>query len=151
LSRLRVRRMESEDIEYSLRGNTLRVYYYMLSKGGSLGVRELQRALGFKSPSAALYHLRKLVEMGLVERSEDGEYRVVREVKVGVLKYFVKLGRLRLPRFLVYAVFSTSFLVSYVILYPQTLSPHNLIALIVGIVSTAVLWYEAYRAYRELP
>jgi len=51
--------MDEKKIESELRGNTLKVYWYMLEHGGesSVGVREIQRALGFSSPTLAAYHL----------------------------------------------------------------------------------------------
>ena len=41
------------DLEPELRGNTLRVYWYMLQQGKSVGVREVQRAISMSSPSVA--------------------------------------------------------------------------------------------------
>ena len=145
---------EEAELEARLKGRTLQVYWYALKAGDSghgIGVREVQRALGFKSPSVALYHLEKLRELGLLTKTKTGEYHVAKEVKVGLLKFFVKLGRFRFPRFLLYAVFSTSLLIAYVILYPQTLTPHNLMALLFGITSSLILWYETIKALRETP
>jgi len=83
--------IDEEKIESELKGNTLRVYWMLLrSSNGLVGVREVQRSLGFSSPALAAYHLEKLKELGLV-RKDDGEYRLVREVKVGVLKQFTKI------------------------------------------------------------
>ncbi len=50
--------MSDRELEAELRGKTFRVYAYMLMRGKpSYGVREIQRALGFSSPSVAAYHL----------------------------------------------------------------------------------------------
>jgi len=142
---------ESE-LEAKLRGKTLQVYWYMLRGGGrSFGVREVQRALGFRSPSVALHHLEKLRELGLVEKKATGDYQVAREVKVGFLKLFLKVGGFRFPRFLLYAAFSTSLLAAYLTFYPQDLSLHNLMALAFGFFATVILWYEALKALREAP
>jgi DNA-binding transcriptional ArsR family regulator len=137
-----------------LQGKTLRLYLYLVKSGGgtSFGVRQVQRALGFKSPSIALYHLERLRDLGLVAKdATSGEYRLVKEVDVGVLKLYVKVSRFRLPRFLLYAVFTTSLMVSYLVLYPRTLSPHDLFALLVGSSATAILWYEVFRTLRDAP
>jgi Uncharacterized protein conserved in archaea len=83
--------MEREDELYKLRGKTLQVYIYMLRAGRPVGVRELQRALGFSSPSVA-HHLEKLREMGLVLRDEGNRYLVQEKVDVGILKMFVLVG-----------------------------------------------------------
>ncbi|HYR04427.1 MAG TPA: hypothetical protein VEO75_03480, partial [Nitrososphaerales archaeon] len=47
-------------IEYELRGKTLKVYMYILKQGKPVGVREVQRELGFSSPSVAYHHIEKL-------------------------------------------------------------------------------------------
>ena len=38
---------EKAKIEYELRGKTLKVYLYVLKQGKPVGVREVQRELGF--------------------------------------------------------------------------------------------------------
>ena len=64
---------DEEIIESELKGKTLLVYMYILkSSDPTVGVREVQRALGFSSPSVSSYHLNKLHELGLVD-SERGE------------------------------------------------------------------------------
>ena len=81
---------------YKLRGKTLQVYLYLLRRGEAIGVRELQRILGFSSPSVAHHHLEKLKDMGLVSRDDRGRYRVVEKVDIGILKMFVMIGGLSL-------------------------------------------------------
>ena len=138
-------------IESELKGKTLLVYLHLLkSSQSSIGVREVQRSLGFSSPSVAAYHLNKLQELGLVE-SERGDYRLVREVKVGVLRQFVTLGGVMLPRFLFYAVLMTSMLVTYILQFPMTLSRQNLTTIMMGAVPSAILWYETIKIWREKP
>ena len=142
--------MSDRELEAELRGKTFRVYAYMLMRGKpSYGVREIQRALGLSSPSVAAYHLTKLERMGLVGK-RLGEYYVAKEVDVGVLRQFMKVGRLRFPRCSFYAVLITSMLVTYVLTVPQTFSVHNVVALAVGITSSAFLWFETFKAWREL-
>lgn len=140
-----------EEIEHKLHGKALQVYLYLIRSGSneSYGVREIQRALGFKSPSIASYHLEKLRELGLLAKDEKGDYRVVKEVNVGLLKLYIKIGELRLPRFLLYACFITSMMVTYLLTYPQTLGSHNLFALLVGLSSLIILWYETFKVLKE--
>ena len=81
--------LDDEKIISELKGNTLRAYWALMnSKEGVSGVRELQRRLGFSSPALASYHLNKLADMKLVVK-ERGDYRLVREVRVGILKQFL--------------------------------------------------------------
>ncbi len=76
--------IDEDEIVSKLKGNTLRVYWALLSTDdGIIGVRELQRELGFSSPALAAYHLNKLVDFELAV-NERGDYRLVKEVKVGV-------------------------------------------------------------------
>jgi predicted transcriptional regulator len=44
----------------------------LLLKNDEVGVRELQKVLGFKSPSTAKHHLDRLVELGLAEKTLNG-------------------------------------------------------------------------------
>ncbi len=88
-------RKSDDDPVLKLGGTALRVYMYLLSRGKEpVGVRELQRALGFKSPSTAKHHLDRLVELGLAKRVSGGEYIAV-EHKSGPFTLFIRLtGRL---------------------------------------------------------
>ncbi len=138
-------------VEAELKGKTLLVYMHLLrANRPSVGVREVQRALGFSSPSIAAYHLNKLKDLGLVE-SERGDYSLVREVKVGVLRRFVTLGGFMLPRLLFYAVLVTTMLATYILRFPMNLSRYNISTLLMGAVPTVILWYETLKVWRERP
>jgi hypothetical protein len=145
--------MASEDavIESELKGKTLLVYMYMLrSPTEAVGVREVQRELGFSSPSVSSYHLTKLLELGLIE-NVYGDYKVVKEVKVGVLRQFVTLGGVMLPRYLFYAVLVTTMIVTYLIQRPFYPSPESITTLVMGLVPAIILWYETVRIWRDKP
>jgi hypothetical protein len=63
-----------------------------------------------------------------------------------------RLGRLVLPRYLFYAVMFSSMLVTYLLVYPQSLANvHNAVALLFGALACLVLWYEAVQVYRAAP
>jgi predicted DNA-binding transcriptional regulator len=139
-------------IESELKGKTLLVYWYFLKSPETMtGVREIQRSLGFSSPSVAAHHLEKLLSLGLIEKTKTGEYYLVQQVKVGMLRFFTKMGRFLVPRYLFYSVWLTTMLISYMILYVPTGDVHNLVALIFGISSSLVLWYETFRLWKEKP
>jgi len=138
-------------VDAELKGNTLRVYVYALKKR-RVGVREVQRALLMSNPSLAQYHLNKLKELGLVAEN-NGEYEVVGEVKVDVMRDFLRLGTLIVPRFIFYAVLFTVFVAylalvsaSYFALVPVL--PWFTVALAAA---AAAFWYEAIRAWRSAP
>ena len=117
-----------------------------------MSVREVQRALHFSSPSVAQHHLEQLRELGLVGKQDiGGHYYLVSEVKIGVLRHFVKLGRLLFPRYFFYAVFSTAFYVAYLTMLLRSLTRENLFIIIFGAVVSAIFWYEAFRVSRLKP
>ena len=78
-------------VDKLLKGRTMSVYALLLSSG-KMGVRDIQRTLGFSSPSLALHHLTKLSELDLVEKDIDGIYSVKRTVRVGSLSLFIKFS-----------------------------------------------------------
>ncbi len=141
---------DKEIIASKLKGNTLRVYWHLLQNAqDTLGPREIQRELGFSSPALADYHLNKLVMLGLVEK-KIGEYQLVREVDVGILKQFIRLGTFILPRYILYATLFTTLLVFYATQL-RTINFYSLYALILGLLATAILWYETVRAWQQKP
>jgi len=141
---------DEEKIASELKGNSLRVYWALLnSSDGTMGVRELQRQLGFSSPALAAYHLNKLVEMRLVAR-ERGDYRLVREVRVGVLKQFIKLGTFLLPRYVLYATMFTT-LTMFLLTQLRELTFYSVFALVLGGLGTVIFWYETIRVWRQRP
>jgi len=143
-------RIDEECVASALRGNTLRVYWHLLrSPSGTIGVRETQRALGFSSPALAVYHLDKLLELGLVEKVRD-EYHLAKIVNVGVLKQFVRFGTIILPRCVLYASMFTTLLVFYLTQF-RRVDFYSLFALIFGVLATVILWFEAVRAWRQRP
>ena len=136
-------------LEASLRGTTLRVYWQILRSEKPISVRELQRTLGFASPSTALHHLEKLREMKIIKKDDYGQYILVGNVKVGVLRMFLRLGRLMLPRYLFYATF---FLVALTLYVAQTLiigDMPNVMVVLFGASATVMSMYETLRLWRE--
>jgi predicted DNA-binding transcriptional regulator len=132
-----------------LKGNTLRVYTYLFKVQRS-GIREVQRQLGFKSPSLAQYHLDKLVSLGLAGRDETGDYILVKEIKIEALEQFLKIGTYLVPRFILYSVMLT-FLFSYFIVAVRVLptSTVSIWAYIFGILGLFITWYETIKLWRR--
>ncbi|RLI02570.1 hypothetical protein DRO31_03840 [Candidatus Bathyarchaeota archaeon] len=142
---------DEEIIESELKGKTLLVYTHMLKQPNDpVGVREVQRELGFSSPSVSSYHLNKLQELGLVE-NEYGDYKLVKDIKVGVLKQFITLGGVILPRYLFYAVLMTTMLMTYLIQTPYFPSSQYFTTLMMGLVPSVILWYETIKIWRDRP
>ncbi|MHA2207510.1 MAG: hypothetical protein ACXABC_16780, partial [Candidatus Thorarchaeota archaeon] len=144
---------ESSDpnhLEAELRGNTLRVYWYMIQQSVPVGVREIQRALGMSSPSVASHHLSKLLDLELIDKRFDNSYELKRIIKVGVLRNFVGYRGVLLPRYAFVAFFFTAFTLAYSIIalfIPIGLFD-RLIAIAVGLVGSIFAWFETYRLWR---
>jgi len=145
--------MNSEtELEYSLRGKAWKVYWLLLKNGEPVSVREVQRALHFSSPSIANHHLEQLRELGLVQKQEvGGHYVLVSQVKIGVLKHYVKLGKLLFPRFFFYALFTTVFYLAYVMFLVTAFNRDNLFIIIFGAIVSGIFWFEAYRVWGMRP
>jgi len=147
--------LDTEDetkLEYALRGKAWKVYWLLLKSGKPISAREVQRALHLSSPSVAHHHLEQLRELGLVQKqSSDGHYSLVSEVKIGVLRHFVKLGKLLFPRYFFYAVFSTTCYIIYLLLQKQAFAQENLFITLFGAIVSAIFWFEAVRIWSLKP
>jgi len=142
--------MSEDKIETILTGNTLRVYWFLLGKPeGSAGARETQRALKFSSPALAVYHLDKLAELGLADKT-NGEYHLVKTVNVGVLKQFVRFRGLIVPRHFLYATMFTTLLAFYLTQFKRV-DFYSTFGLVLACLAVAVTWYETFRNWRQKP
>ncbi len=80
-----------KDIISSLTGTALRVFLFTLKQGKNIGIRETQRFIGLKSASHAQYHLQRLSQLGLLNKTEINKYNVaseyedLRNLKLGIL------------------------------------------------------------------
>jgi len=143
---------EETRFEYGLRGKAWKVYWLLLRSGRPMSVREVQKALHFSSPSVAQHHLEQLRQLGLVQKHEaGGQYSLVGEVKIGVLRHFVKLGKLLFPRYLFYAVFSTAFYALYLLFLVHGITRENLFIITFGAIVSIIFWYEAVRIWSLRP
>jgi DNA-binding transcriptional ArsR family regulator len=139
-------------LESKLKGKTLLVYWYLIQQPThTVGIREVQRALDFSSPSIAVHHLEKLQDLGLVTKKETGEYVLEEEVKIGILKFFMHMGRFIVPRYLFYSVLFSTMLIAYLALcFLGEVFP-SLYAIIFGLSASIVFWFETIRLWRAKP
>jgi len=146
-------KMEDDSkLEYALRGKAWKVYWLLLKTGRPMSVRQVQRALRFSSPSVAQHHLEQLRSLGLVQKKDAGSvYFLVNEVKIGVLRHFIKLGKLLLPRYFFYAVFSTTCLIMYYLTLMQGFTRESLFILSFGVIISLIFWYETIRVWALKP
>lgn len=137
-----------EEIASKLKGKTLRVYWYLLRNPEEASLREIQRGAGLSSPSLATYHLEKLEDLGLVRTDRHGSFYLERNVKTGVLRFFVGSGRLLTPRYMFYAIFYTTLIPCSIVFVPITSGPIFLLLLFVLGFGAVTSWIESVRAWR---
>ncbi len=123
---------------------SLRAYMRICRLGHPVGVREFQRLMGYSSPGKAKYVLDKLVRLGLAYRDENGKYVPSQSLPPELSEYIVLRGYF-IPRLLVYALFSTSFVVSFTILYNLPL-----VLLIPFLVPVIPYYLESIRLFYRL-
>ena len=139
-----------EDLESKLKGTTLRVYWHLLRSGEPTTLRGLQKSLSLSSPSIASYHLEKLVDLGLVEKVR-GDYELKKKVNLEVMKSFVRISRLMIPRYIFYSALFITLLLIFVAMYSNSLSEQGVFALVLGIVGSVVTSYETWRQWKLRP
>jgi len=143
---------DSAFLESALKGKTLLVYWYLLQQPThSVGVREVQRALGFSSPSIAVHHLEKLQDLGLIQKKGTGEYVLEEEIKVGILRLFTRMGRFLVPRYLFYSVLFSTMLIAYLTLCILGRIVPSFYALMFGSVAVIIFCIEAVRLWMAKP
>jgi len=143
---------DQERILSEVTGNTLLVYWYLLKKGrGSCGVREVQRTLGFSSPSSASYQLEKLRQLGLVCKDQSGNYQVSKVVKIDLMSAFIFFSGHALPKHLVYASATSIMILLFITFFSHSLSPVVVTALMPATMAAAIFWYETLKVWRHRP
>lgn len=141
-------RSQGEKKKVDIRGNTLRAYIYLLHSGAS-ELREVQRALGFSTPSLASYHLGKLLEAGYATQDEHGRYLAVQEATGEILEGYTKMGGYVVPQLFFFAVLFTAVVgfFAYMSLFRSGYVPFLVAA---SLAMVLALWYETARVWRRL-
>ncbi len=135
-------------VSREVRGNTLKVYLYLLKHGPS-ELRDIQHGVGLSSPSLASYHLGKLSEAGFATQDEHGRYIAVKEASDKVLEGYSRIGPAIVPQLFFFALLFTilAAFFSFETLYAQV-STVYLVAVCAAMV--LVFWYETVRLWRRL-
>jgi predicted DNA-binding transcriptional regulator len=142
---------ESQELEHlmiELKGNTLLLYWFLLRHNRPFGAREIQRKVGLSSSSLALHHLNKLIDLGLVKTNEDGGYVIARIIKPGLLSMFIGYGRTMIPRFVPYAIFNSTLLVSCMYLFWGHIDAVIILLYASLLISATTFWVESYRLWK---
>ncbi|MHA2075843.1 MAG: helix-turn-helix domain-containing protein [Candidatus Hodarchaeales archaeon] len=139
--------MQQQDPEL-MQGKTMKIYWYLLTHGES-GIRELKRKLNISSTSTVSYNINKLVNAGLVSKTDTEKYMVEETIQSGILGLYVKIGTYMIPRILFYF----SFLAVGLILYLFIVSSRSVTTLYLEdflffFFSLSVMLFFGYEAYR---
>src|SRR6266581_4079332 len=109
---------------------------------------EVQRALGFSSPTLATHHLEKLNKFHLVDKEYDGTYRV-RSKSFGILKLYVRSGRWILPRTIFFVIIFAT--MAGFLFLSLTQNSYFSIGLLISTIGLLYASYETSRFYKALP
>ena len=134
------------DDERVLRGKTLQVYRFILKQNEPARVREIQRSLGFSTPSLVSYHIEKLKEAGLIKEEGLG-YVADRRV----FRNLVRLRSTLIPRYFFYFLFFTLGVVLELTLFrPPIITREYLIAMIFTSAVVIAFALETYSHWRGI-
>jgi hypothetical protein len=137
---------EGDASDTALQGTTYKVYRYIVRQKRPVGISEVQKGLGLSSPSVSDYHIRKLLQLGLI-REEQGGYVVERMV----LENIVRIGRMSFPVQTGYvAFFGVAILIMLVFLRPVTITSSYEFALIVIAAAFGVSIWETRKTLKRL-
>jgi hypothetical protein len=135
-------------VNQEIRGNTLKVYLYLLRHGPS-ELRDVQHGVGLSSASLASYHLGKLTEAGFVTQDEHGRYSAVKEASDRVLEGYSRMGPAIVPQLFFFSLMFTILVAffSFEALNGEVFAPY---LVVVSAVMVVVFWYETVRLWRKL-
>lgn len=132
-----------------LAGTTLKVYRDILRAQSPVRISDVQRDVGLSSPSLAQYHIRKLLEMGLIR--EEGNGYVVEKV---VIENIFRVRNWLIPFQSAYVVFFTltlcGMIASLELAAHPIISSFDFIALSANVAAVAVSIYEMRRTMKNI-
>ena len=128
--------------EGTLVGTTLTVYRYLYKSSQPQGIRDVQKGLAMSSPSVAQYHVKKLLQAGLI-KEEQGGYVVEKNVFENV----IRIRRSIIPVQVAYSAFFATMLAEMFLLFHPWFGSSLFIFSFVAIVIAVVLF--AYQALKS--
>lgn len=143
----------SEDL---LQGKVFQVYWYFFTHGHA-GVREIQKALNFSSTGTVAYQINKLLKAGIISKiDEEGKYSLNKELKIGILKLFIRIGNRVIPRISLYLIIYILGFIVYAILalvhgYKFIRDPVSLILLFFLIFGAILFIFESFKIQKLKP
>ena len=118
----------------------------MLKQRKPMGITDIQKGLGLSSPSVSQYHVRKLLQLGLI-REEQAGYLVDKVVSENV----IRIRRVFIPIQAAYvAFFSVLLLFLLLFLRPESVDAINFFALVVNGSALGISAFEMAKALERL-
>lgn len=141
-------RAQSPSPGLEIKGNTLRVYLYILQHG-PCELKDIQGGLQFSTASLASYHLGRLIDAGYASQDEYGRYLATKDTTRQLLEGYVKVGAMVVPQLLFVSVLFTAIIVyfSYMAVYVPSYVPFLMWS---SLALVGVVWYETARVWRRL-
>ena len=142
--------------EKILQGKTLQVYWYILTHHNA-AIRKIQKSLNMSSPGTVSYQIKKLMNAGIISKSEkNGKYYVNKELKKGVLGFYIRFGLLIIPRFSLYLIIYILGFIGYIFFvsiygYNFITNPGSLLLLTFLIFGTIVFIFETIKIWKRRP
>lgn len=139
-----------------LQGKALQVYWYIFTHK-SAGIREIQKALNFTSSGTVSYQVTKLLKTGIISRDNlEGKYSINKEIKIGVLKFFIRIGNRMVPRLSLYLIiYILGFIMFLFLALIQgekfVINPLSLFLLFFLIVGIIIFVIESYKIWKLNP
>jgi DNA-binding transcriptional ArsR family regulator len=129
-----------------LKGTTYRVYRFMLKQRKPVGISEIQKALSLSSSSVSEYHVKKLLQLGLIRQEQDG-YVIDRVVVDNV----IRIRRVAIPVQIAYVVFfSVTLLLFLMPLRPVAINSIYFLAVVVNSAALVVSLNEVRKTLKRL-
>jgi len=128
--------------ENVLVGTTLTVYRYLYKMRQPQGIRDVQKGLELSSPSVAQYHVKKLLQAGLI-KEEEGGYVVDKNVFENV----IRIRRSVIPIQVAYSLFFATLLVALFVVFRSVIgSPLFIFAFVAILLAMILFSYQALKS-----
>jgi hypothetical protein len=131
-----------------IKGNTLRTYLFLLKEGAS-ELRDVQKSLGFSTPSLASYHLGKLVDAGYACQDEHGRYIIVWDATKELLEGYIRIGTMVIPQLFFFSILFT-IVISFFATMSFFASGYVPFLAAASLALVVAFWYETGIVWRKL-
>ncbi|MFX1411427.1 MAG: winged helix-turn-helix domain-containing protein [Promethearchaeota archaeon] len=149
-------KLKADIYESLLQGKTLQVYWYFFTHNHA-GIREIQKALNISSSGTVSYQINKLLKAGIISKvGDEGKYSLNEEVKMGILKFFIRIGNRVIPRISLYLIiyilgFIIYFLLALIYIDGFLTDPVSLLLLLFLILGSVIFILESLKIRKLKP